>query len=328
MTQQVEFRLNIKGPDRSWTFVIPIGKTTIGRQSGNNLILADQQVSREHAQIQCSGEVCEISDLGSANGTRLNGKKLVSHIPVPLTHNDKIKIGGFELIVERILAQRSTSSLHSKTESITKEPQVSEKLKPKIGQPATPPPPVPPPSQPLSPPSLPSFDPSQPPPGLSFRSERLMGYLPDIYRSQDSTNEFLSSFLAIFEAILFPIEWQIDNFDIFLDPVTAPAEFLPWLANWFETGFDMTWSEVQCRLLLKEVSKLYARHGTCWALSRILEIYTDHTPLIDDLADDLPPNTFRVKLDIQENAEKRKQIEHLIDAHKPVHTAYILELKG
>ena len=70
----------------------------------------------------------------------------------------------------------------------------------------------------------------------------LLSYLPGIYHT-----EFMSHFLAIFEAVLFPVEWQIDNFDLFLDPGTAPRNFLPWLANWFDIVFDSTWSEAQQR---------------------------------------------------------------------------------
>jgi phage tail-like protein len=146
-----------------------------------------------------------------------------------------------------------------------------------------------------------------------------LGYLPGIYHT-----EFMANFLGIFESVLFPVEWQVDNFDLFLNPATAPAGFLPWLANWFNFVFDSTWSEAQKRAFLKEAHSIYARSGTRWALSRILEIYCSRAPEIEDEAQDLAPHTFRVKLP-KDIALDRKHIERLIDACKPTHTAYVLE---
>ena len=130
--------------------------------------------------------------------------------------------------------------------------------------------------------------------------------------------------MGIFEAILSPIEWQIDNFDLFLDPGTAPGSFLPWLMNWFDVVFDSTWTDAKRRIFLKEAYAIYSRSGTRWALSRILEIYCGQAPEIDDVSADLPPYTFRIKIP-QLSAVEQQQMERLIDAHKPTHTAYILE---
>ncbi len=160
------------------------------------------------------------------------------------------------------------------------------------------------------------------PPGLEIRSRRLLSYLPSIYHT-----EFMSRFLGIFETILTPIEWNIDNFDLFLDPGTAPADFLTWLAEWFDITFDPSWTEAQQRQLLREAHLIYARRGTRWALSRVLEIYTGHRPEIIDDDDALEPYTFSITLPVQAAQLGRDLIEHLIDAHKPTHTMYTLEFR-
>lgn len=150
--------------------------------------------------------------------------------------------------------------------------------------------------------------------------ETLLKYLPVVYHA-----DFMKRFLALFEEFLLPLKWTADNFDLFLDPRTAPADFLPWLAQWFEIVFDPTWTDLQRRVLLSEAGKIYARLGTPWALSRVLEIYTGHKPeIIDD--ERVKPFVFIVKLPIHDDKNVRARIEAIIDAHKPAYTGYTLLL--
>jgi phage tail-like protein len=313
MAKLFEFRLNIQSSETAWTYVIPIRSepVIIGRQAGNDLQLDHQQVSRRHAELRCTPSECSLVDLGSANGTRLNGQKLTPNVPVILKQGDNLQIGSFKLTFEQVSVEES---IQPQVETIPRLARKKEEDK-SIGRDADIPalPPLPPSDW------RPRFDPSQPPPGLTFQSERLLSYLPVIYHT-----EFMANFLGIFEAVLFPVEWQIDNFDLFLNPSTAPAGFLPWLSNWFDIVFDSTWSEAQKRTFLKEAYSIYSRSGTRWALRRMLEIYCGHTLEIEDESQDLAPHTFRVKLP-KDIAIDRKHIERLIEACKPTHTAYVLE---
>lgn len=316
MAQTFEFRLTILSNQKSWTYNIPIRPepVIIGRQPGSDLLLEHKEISRHHAALHCTATECMLVDLNSANGTRLNGQKLTPQVPVTLKHGDSIQIGGFNLDFEQISIEESPlPKMDVVPESSPRQVEAILNIQP---------PEVLPPLPAILAPATPRFDPSQPPPGLTFRSDRLLSYLPNIYHT-----DFMANFLAIFEAILFPIEWQIDSFDLFLDPGTAPASFLPWLANWFNFIFDSTWTETQRRTFLKEAYSIYSRSGTRWALQRILEIYCGPGFEIDDEAQDLPPHTFRVKVPRVSSVEQ-KQIERLIDAHKPTHTAYIIELVG
>jgi len=156
--------------------------------------------------------------------------------------------------------------------------------------------------------------------GLEVRSWRLLQYLPGIYQT-----DFASRFLGIFEAILTPIEWTIDNFDLYLRPDTTPLAFLDWLASWFGLTFDSTWTEEKRRQLIKEAHQIFARRGTRWALSRVLEIYTGYAPKIIDTDPSLEPFTFRVILPGEAAHYDRALLERLIEAHKPAHTMYSLE---
>ena len=125
-----------------------------------------------------------------------------------------------------------------------------------------------------------------------------------------------------------PAEWNINNFDLYLDPQTAPEDFLPWLANWFSISFDPSWSIEQRRTLLSEAHQIYAKRGTRWALSRVLEIYTGTQPEIEDLQEGEDPFTFSVKLPIPEKDVDRDLVEAIIDVSKPAHTNYKLQFEA
>ena len=52
------------------------GEMTIGRDASNGIILGDVSVSGRHAAIQETGRGWRIADLGSTNGTLVNGRSL------------------------------------------------------------------------------------------------------------------------------------------------------------------------------------------------------------------------------------------------------------
>ncbi len=69
------------------------GGTNIGRSSENGLVLADNAVSRKHANITNTEAGPVIKDLGSTNGTYVNGTRLKPDEPTLLKPGDKVKFG-------------------------------------------------------------------------------------------------------------------------------------------------------------------------------------------------------------------------------------------
>ena len=67
----------------------------IGRMSGNDVVLADSNVSRRHAELRRDSEGWLLIDLGSTNGTLVNGKLAREH---RLASGDKLSFGTSELL--------------------------------------------------------------------------------------------------------------------------------------------------------------------------------------------------------------------------------------
>jgi hypothetical protein len=64
---------------------------TIGRDGGCDLVLADVTVSRRHARLERDGSNWVLQDLGSTNGTRLNGWLVSGAVPVQA--GDQVSFG-------------------------------------------------------------------------------------------------------------------------------------------------------------------------------------------------------------------------------------------
>jgi pSer/pThr/pTyr-binding forkhead associated (FHA) protein len=67
------------------------GPVTVGRAGDADLVLADELVSRRHAQLTPSGSGAVVEDLGSRNGTFVNGEAV--HGPTHLTPGDQLQVG-------------------------------------------------------------------------------------------------------------------------------------------------------------------------------------------------------------------------------------------
>ena len=72
---------------------------TIGRVSGNDIVLAKGNVSKRHSRFTAKpGGQVEVADLKSTNGTYVNGRKIV--VPTLLSANDRVYVGDFLITVD------------------------------------------------------------------------------------------------------------------------------------------------------------------------------------------------------------------------------------
>jgi VWFA-related protein len=88
----------VSGPDEGKVFPVKAGKTRIGSLEDNDVTLPGTTVSRYHAEIEARGRSVLISDLGSRNGTRVNGHAVTES---PLEPGDRIDIADVELLYQR-----------------------------------------------------------------------------------------------------------------------------------------------------------------------------------------------------------------------------------
>src|SRR5438270_426556 len=87
--------VGIAGPFRGTTFSLRDGEVSVGREASNDLWIADASLSRRHCMLNGNGETFSLRDLGSRNGTLVNG------VPVDekrLSHGDQITVGGSVLV--------------------------------------------------------------------------------------------------------------------------------------------------------------------------------------------------------------------------------------
>ena len=71
---------------------------TIGRVSGNDIVLAKGNISKRHSRLTMRGGEMEIADLKSTNGTYVNGRKITG--PTPIAASDRVYVGDFLIGIE------------------------------------------------------------------------------------------------------------------------------------------------------------------------------------------------------------------------------------
>jgi len=85
----------VDGPRTGARFPLKDGANIIGRAPGNEIRLDDQSVSRQHAEISKTESGWFVKDLGSKNGTMVNGKPVTESVGIG--HKDVVKTGIYVL---------------------------------------------------------------------------------------------------------------------------------------------------------------------------------------------------------------------------------------
>ncbi len=90
-TSRLAPRLHIEsGPQQGNEYLVRKPTTLIGRHEACDLVVDDAQVSRRHCQISWDGVYCTLEDLGSTNGTFINGQPLTA--AYALRPGDKVQV--------------------------------------------------------------------------------------------------------------------------------------------------------------------------------------------------------------------------------------------
>jgi len=87
--------VTLRGPELGRHFPLQPERTALGRQNDCHVCLPGKQVSRQHAHIVSDGGQHFLEDLGSSNGTYLNGRRIAPRTRVVLTERDTVQIGPY-----------------------------------------------------------------------------------------------------------------------------------------------------------------------------------------------------------------------------------------
>jgi hypothetical protein len=107
------------GPDAGKVFQIGQTMLVAGRQIGTDIQLNDDQISRRHASFEEVNNILLLNDLGSANGTRLNGRLIDANRPLSLSPGDRVQIGRTTLLVKEAPGVKEEPTLTGGERTIT-----------------------------------------------------------------------------------------------------------------------------------------------------------------------------------------------------------------
>jgi len=129
------------GPQPGQTFLLDQESLTLGRDPSSEIVINDPQVSRQHARIKCQGNLTVIEDVGSTNGTFVNGMRLTD--PHTLADGDEISLG------DAVTLTHHAGGIAT-TEPLGRRPTVTQGPSSYVPQPEPPPPysPAPPSAEP------------------------------------------------------------------------------------------------------------------------------------------------------------------------------------
>ncbi|HYE15819.1 MAG TPA: phage tail protein [Pyrinomonadaceae bacterium] len=104
------------------------------------------------------------------------------------------------------------------------------------------------------------------------RFSYLTNYLPAVYREDSGSASFLDRFLSNVEGFFTTIEDKVAAAQALLDPRTAPAEALDWLAAWFGVALDPAWGTAKRRLFIRHAAEFFELRGTVRGIETALRL--------------------------------------------------------
>ncbi|HZG42625.1 MAG TPA: FHA domain-containing protein, partial [Longimicrobium sp.] len=85
------------GPRYGEELPVPTPVVVLGRAAACDVVIDDDSVSAQHARLEFDTGAWRITDLGSTNGTAVEGVKLAPQLPTPLPYGSTVRLGGVQL---------------------------------------------------------------------------------------------------------------------------------------------------------------------------------------------------------------------------------------
>lgn len=103
-------RLRGTGGPTAREILLSPGETTLGRRPENTIALSDDRyLSGRHVRFDIDSDIQTITDVGSSNGTTLNGARLAPGQPARLAPGDRLALGGTTYLVEEYAEEEPTT---------------------------------------------------------------------------------------------------------------------------------------------------------------------------------------------------------------------------
>lgn len=163
----------------------------------------------------------------------------------------------------------------------------------------------------------------------------LLHQLPALYVEDD----FLRRFLSALDEVLAPVLLTLDNLPAHLHPVTAPDDFLAWLASWVSVEVDEERPLTQRRAVVSGAVVRHRRRGTKEGLAAAVRVETGIEPEITESGagtwssssgtalpgDERPWVHVRLRTEHPERVD-RVRLETLVTAEVPAHVTPQVEI--
>jgi phage tail-like protein len=98
--------------------------------------------------------------------------------------------------------------------------------------------------------------------------------LPALY----ADDSFAQRMCMALDEVLAPAITSLDCLPAYIDPATAPADLLEWLAGWVGVTLAQRMPDRQRRRLVAAAARLYAWRGTMYGIRAIVELSTGQDP--------------------------------------------------
>jgi len=161
------------------------------------------------------------------------------------------------------------------------------------------------------------------------------GTLPSLY-ADDSFAQRLCQGL---DEVLAPALATLDCLPAYLDPATAPADLVEWLAGWVGVTISPEISDERRRQLVAVAARLYAGRGTLYAIRTLIEIATGQRPEIVESGGTAwspepgarmpgwPDPGLVIRLQAADHLTEESNLRSLIAAFVPAHVPWRLEVR-
>ncbi|WP_410574422.1 phage tail protein [Amycolatopsis sp. cmx-4-61] len=164
----------------------------------------------------------------------------------------------------------------------------------------------------------------------------IVEFLPAVFQE----DEGIRRWVAGLDDVLAPALASLDCLVAYLDPMSAPADFLELLAAWTGVELDENWPLDRQRSTVAHAAELHRVRGTAYGLQWQLDMLTDGRARLHDAGgvtwsqsptddtDHQPPRRLVIEVSADLSPEEVSAVRELVEWAKPAHVAHHVVVRG